>query len=434
MKLTKRDFQSFSPAIILVGGASGVGKTSLIDKLINKFPNEFCRPISFTSRTPRDVNDSSEYIFKSKNEMLSMDKNGELLNLDEVYGDYYGIHKNSLNTLDSNNMFLIKEVHPLNHNKIKSQAPFAITVLYASEYELGKNHNRSKTDLDYYSSVNHDEFDIVLFREHFDGPESAAISLRYYVKALAYTHTLFPDPISIDKTNAEGYTLAAPEFLDDSRVTTRNFHELSIPYFELILEQIKENNREPKRCLEVGPGRGWFYSTFRPRSFQYTGVEIAPAMVEYLSDNNQYHCSTVRRLPFSECYFSFIVCSLSDPYFYPLALCEIRRVLNVGGTVVFTAPSRHWANGLRAEHERDKTRFVLKGGGYADVYSFTYTAEEIRDLLELCGFSSISCTEVGGGELQNTDISDAIARSADNLDIPLELLPIINFITASRDK
>lgn len=428
------DMKPLAPLLVLVGGQSGVGKTTIINFLVEKYPGLISRPTSYTSRESRGVEDSKEYLFTTKEHLSELHAKGELINLDKVYGQYYGIAKASFYVENSTQRFLIKEAHPRNHFKIRSAVPNAVSVLYGF---LGNSNcakaDRSSDDTAYFNNIDFDEFDIVIFREHFQSAEAAAEALWNALNALSRTIGNYPAAKEIDDTNREGYTKAAPEFVDNSRLTTRNFHDLTAPYFWGALEKIRRGGKGHTRCLEIGPGRGWFYRTFAPGWLSYIGVEISDSMLSYSTDGNQYICSTARRLPFVEKSFDLVVCSLCDPYFYPLALCEIRRVMSVGGTAIFTLPSRHWSRGLRAGHEQNKTRFRLSDGTNAEVYSFTYESDEIRELLQLCGYESIVCDEITGRELNHLAVSSAITDAASNLGTELGMLPIMMFAIAKRN-
>lgn len=55
--------------ILIVVGPSGVGKGTLINKLINDFPNSFSNKVSHTTRAsrPGEIN-GKNYYFSSKND------------------------------------------------------------------------------------------------------------------------------------------------------------------------------------------------------------------------------------------------------------------------------------------------------------------------------------------------------------------------------
>src|ERR1700685_1432834 len=100
--------------LVAVGGPSSVGKKSLINRLIQKFPHVYQRPRSFTSRPRRSGEDLDEYTFLTRLEIERLHKNGELLNFDEAYGHAYGISKIHLNELCQTGLIPVKEIHPAN--------------------------------------------------------------------------------------------------------------------------------------------------------------------------------------------------------------------------------------------------------------------------------------------------------------------------------
>ena len=77
----------------IISAPAGTGKTTLIQKLTNEFPDAI-ESISFTSREPRagEVN-GVDYNFVSKNEFQEMIQRDEFLEHVELYGNHYGTSK-----------------------------------------------------------------------------------------------------------------------------------------------------------------------------------------------------------------------------------------------------------------------------------------------------------------------------------------------------
>jgi guanylate kinase len=74
----------------VISAPSGGGKSSLIAKLLQRFPN-LVYSISATTRTPRgEEQDGIHYYFKTPEEFRSMIENGELAEWNEVHGNFYG--------------------------------------------------------------------------------------------------------------------------------------------------------------------------------------------------------------------------------------------------------------------------------------------------------------------------------------------------------
>ncbi len=77
---------------IIVAGPSAVGKTTVINRLIEKYSHfEYVR--SATTREKRGDGNDSEYIYLSENEFLQRIKDGEMLEYTEYAGKYYGTPK-----------------------------------------------------------------------------------------------------------------------------------------------------------------------------------------------------------------------------------------------------------------------------------------------------------------------------------------------------
>jgi guanylate kinase len=74
----------------VVSAPSGAGKTSLISKILERFPG-MVYSISATTRAPRGKEqDGIHYYFKTKDEFQAMIRNGELAEWNEVHGNFYG--------------------------------------------------------------------------------------------------------------------------------------------------------------------------------------------------------------------------------------------------------------------------------------------------------------------------------------------------------
>ena len=71
--------------IVMVGGRSGVGKTSIIDFLVKNQGERYARPLSYTSRLKRNGEGCEEYNFISEEKMILMRDEGRFLNFDCVY-------------------------------------------------------------------------------------------------------------------------------------------------------------------------------------------------------------------------------------------------------------------------------------------------------------------------------------------------------------
>src|SRR6187402_2162820 len=74
----------------VISAPSGGGKSSLIAKLLQRFPT-LVYSISATTRPPRgEEKDGIHYYFKTQDEFKKMIANGELAEWNEVHGNFYG--------------------------------------------------------------------------------------------------------------------------------------------------------------------------------------------------------------------------------------------------------------------------------------------------------------------------------------------------------
>lgn len=177
----------------------------------------------------------------------------------------------------------------------------------------------------------------------------------------------------INETNKIGYNKIAMEFDDKHRPTTKNFHELSIPFFDYILSNVIEKKM---KVLEVGAGNGWLRKRFRWPEVDYLSVDIAENMEGNI-------VASVDSLPFADESFDYVFSSLGDPFFYKEALQEICRVLKTGGKFIFSTPDYEWASQSRGT---DMMNTFSKDGKKVAVYSFTYNNEQMREVWGECGF------------------------------------------------
>ena len=76
--------------LFIVSAPSGTGKTTLVEKLVQRVPN-LCLSRSYTSREARDgEKDGADYNFITRARFEAMAAGGEFLEWADVFGNYYG--------------------------------------------------------------------------------------------------------------------------------------------------------------------------------------------------------------------------------------------------------------------------------------------------------------------------------------------------------
>jgi len=82
---------------IVVAGPSGVGKGTLVDKLLKEFPEKFAFSVSHTTRAPRKGEENGvHYWFVSREEFEGLVTKGAFIESNEYNGNLYGTSHSSL--------------------------------------------------------------------------------------------------------------------------------------------------------------------------------------------------------------------------------------------------------------------------------------------------------------------------------------------------
>lgn len=134
--------------IYVLSAASGVGKTSLKDFVLKDFPN-IKYSISATTRKSREGEvEGVHYFFKTKEQFEEMIKNDELIEWNEVHGNYYGTPKKFIDDTLKNgyDVMLILDIFGKdNFDKIYPNS-IGILILPPSKEELEKRLRKRRTE------------------------------------------------------------------------------------------------------------------------------------------------------------------------------------------------------------------------------------------------------------------------------------------------
>ncbi|KPK95918.1 hypothetical protein AMJ80_02950 [bacterium SM23_31] len=116
------------PTLLVLSGFSGAGKTTVRSNILKKIPGSHFS-LSVTTRLPRgDEQDGIDYYFTTKEKFNRMIKNNELLEWEEVHGNYYGTPLSRVVTAAGKPGLLIFDIDVYGGLSIKKHYPEAILV------------------------------------------------------------------------------------------------------------------------------------------------------------------------------------------------------------------------------------------------------------------------------------------------------------------
>lgn len=114
--------------LFIISAASGTGKTSLVKELLASTDN-LVVSVSHTTREPRRGEiEGKHYYFTSKDSFLQMVTQGEFLEHAEVFGNYYGTSKASVDDLLNAGVDVILEIDWQGALQVKRQFAHAVMI------------------------------------------------------------------------------------------------------------------------------------------------------------------------------------------------------------------------------------------------------------------------------------------------------------------
>jgi len=100
-----------SGLLVIISGPSGVGKDTIIDRLLSQNPEQFCYSISATTRAPRgnEVN-GKDYFFINDMEFLTMINENKFLEWAEYNDNFYGTPLNYVKIMIAQDKVILTEI------------------------------------------------------------------------------------------------------------------------------------------------------------------------------------------------------------------------------------------------------------------------------------------------------------------------------------
>ena len=117
--------------LLVVSGPSGVGKSTVIRKLMDRRGNmEFS--VSATTRAPRPGEvDGKDYYFVTRERFMEMVEHGDLLEHAEFVGNCYGTPRAPVEAKLAEGICVVLDIEVQGAEQVKTQMPRALTVFLA---------------------------------------------------------------------------------------------------------------------------------------------------------------------------------------------------------------------------------------------------------------------------------------------------------------
>src|SRR5688572_3306143 len=124
-----------NPLLIVVSGPSGVGKDSIVQRMIERgFPFHFVVTATTREKRPNEVH-GKDYWFVSKDEFARMIEHNELIEYAIVYGDYKGIPKAQVREALASGKDVVMRLDVQGAETIRKLTPDALLIFVTTENE-----------------------------------------------------------------------------------------------------------------------------------------------------------------------------------------------------------------------------------------------------------------------------------------------------------
>lgn len=126
--------------VFIISAPSGSGKTTLVRRLLEWDPN-MVFSVSYTTRAPRGAEvHGADYHFVSRASFEAMRDRGEFLEYAEVFGNYYGTHREVVETGRSQGRDVVLDIDVQGARQLQQKIPDAVSIfiLAPSREELAK--------------------------------------------------------------------------------------------------------------------------------------------------------------------------------------------------------------------------------------------------------------------------------------------------------
>ncbi len=128
--------------LIVISGPSGSGKTTIVQDMLNRFP-EIKFSVSATTRNQRPKeHEGVHYYFLTKNDFQKKINRGELVEWEEIFGNYYGTLKSVVEDALQKNTHLLFDIDVKGALSIKKKYPHQSVLIFIMPPDVDTLHKR----------------------------------------------------------------------------------------------------------------------------------------------------------------------------------------------------------------------------------------------------------------------------------------------------
>ena len=129
-----------NPLLIVISGPSGVGKDSIVQRMIERgFPFHFVVTATTREKRPNEIH-GQDYWFVSEDEFASMIEKDELIEYAIVYGDYKGIPKAQVREALASGQDVVMRLDVQGAESVRKLATEALLIFITCESEEELEH------------------------------------------------------------------------------------------------------------------------------------------------------------------------------------------------------------------------------------------------------------------------------------------------------
>ena len=119
--------------LIVISAPSGAGKTTITKRILDAHSSEFTFSISATTRSMRSgERDGIDYYFLTKDEFLQKIKDNELIEYEEIFGNFYGTLVSEIDRARSEGKSLIFDIDVKGGISIHARYPDHTLLIFIS--------------------------------------------------------------------------------------------------------------------------------------------------------------------------------------------------------------------------------------------------------------------------------------------------------------